>query len=269
VEEGGQVSKDRLIASIEPTSYSIAKELADIQVNQVQDEYDRLKSMHDNKSLSESDFAKITYGLLQAKAQQKLHTKNFADTRLYSPIDGILLKKLAEVGEITGVGIPVLVVSDIRKIKISAYIPENELHNVKIGQKAIVNVSSVNKAFEAKITEVGSLADPSSRSFLLKIEADNPDLLMRPGMIADVTVAVDETDRILVVPAGAVTHDFSNQSFVYVADTLKNKAFRRFVITGKLLNDMIEITSGLNEGEPVVTGGYQMLFDGSEIVINK
>jgi RND family efflux transporter MFP subunit len=268
-EEGNNVTKDKLIASIEPTSYAVAKELADIQVNQVQDEYDRLKSMYDKKSLSESDFAKITYGLQQAKAQQKLHAKNLADTRLYSPINGILLKRLAEPGEITGTGIPVLVVSDISKIKISAYIPENELQNVKIGQKAVVNVSSVSRSFDGRITEVGSLADPSSRSFLIRIEVDNPGLLMRPGMIAGVTIPCSVTDAKLAIPAAAVAHDFSDKSYVFIADTLKHRAFKRYVTTGLLINDMIEILSGLEDGEPVITGGYQKLTDGTEINISQ
>ncbi len=268
-DEGERVSRDKVIASLEPTSYAIARELAGIQVDQVQDEFDRLKSMHDNKSLSESDFAKISFGLQQAKAQLKLHTKNLADTKLYSPIDGIVLKKLAEVGEITGSGIPVLVVSDIRKIKVSAYIPETELHSVKIGLKASVSVSSVDKTFEGTIAEVGSLADPSSRSFLLRIVVDNPGMLLRPGMIADVAIPAGNAESFLGIGAGAVMHDFNNQSYVFVADSVRKKAFRRNVTTGSLRNDIIEITSGLSEGEPVVTGGYQKLVDGCGIIINK
>ena len=112
-EEGEHVARGSLLSGIDPESYAIAKELADIQVEQAEDEYNRLKLMHDNKSLSESDFAKIGFGLKQARAQQKLHNKNLADTRLYSPIDGVMIKKLAEVGEITGVGIPLFIVSDI------------------------------------------------------------------------------------------------------------------------------------------------------------
>jgi RND family efflux transporter MFP subunit len=267
--EGGQVSRNSLLASIEPTSYAIAKEMADIQVSQVQDEYDRLKLMHDRNSLSESDFAKITYGLGQAKAQQKLHTKNLQDTRLYSPIDGVLLKKLAETGEITGVGIPLFVVSDIRKVNVSAYIPENELHSVRIGQKAKITVSSVAKDYEGTITEVGSAADPASRSFLLKIEVENQGLLIRPGMIAEVKIPSVIKENILAVPAIAVGHDFNDQSFVFVADSVKNKAYKRFVSPGKIFNDKIEITSGLQEGELVVTGGNQKLVEGSGIIITK
>ena len=267
VNEGQLVSKGQLLSSLDPASYSIAKELADIQVNQVQDEYNRLKLMHDNKSLSESDFSKITYGLQQAKAQQKLHTKNLADTRLYSPIDGVLLKKLCEVGEITGTGIPLFVVSDIRKVKVNAFIPENEVHNIKIGQTAKVKISSLDKSCEGKIIEVGSAADPASRAFSLKIEIENPNLLIRPGMIAEVAVLSGTEEEYLTVPVEAIQHDFNNQSFVYVVDTLKNKAFSRNVSLGKLINDRIEITSGLTENEIVVTGGQQKLVDGSPVII--
>ncbi len=207
VNEGEPVRLGQMISSIDPESYNIAKEMADIQVNQVQDEYNRLKIMHDNNSLSESDFSKISYGLLQAKAQQKLHTKNLADTRLFSPIEGILLKKLAETGEITGVGLPLFVISDIRKIKVSAFIPENELHKIKTGQKAEIHISSLSDTFYGKITEVGSAADAASRAFSVKIEIENPKLLIRPGMIAEVKIIPDDVLKVLVVPAGSILHE--------------------------------------------------------------
>lgn len=269
VNEGQPVSKGQLIASLDPASYSIAKEMADIQVNQVQDEYNRLKAMYDNKSLSESDFSKITYGLQQAKAQQKLHTKNLADTRLYSPIEGVLLKKLAEAGEITGVGLPLFVISDIRKIKVTAFIPENELHKIKIGQEAEVHISSLTETCKGKITEVGSAADAASRAFSVKIEIDNPKLLIRPGMIAEVKILPGNKDKILVVPVGSVQHDYNDQSFVFVIDTAKNQAFRKNISTGRLINDNIEIITGLIENEIIVTGGQQKLVDGSLITISK
>ena len=268
VNEGESVKQGQMISSLDPESYNIAKEMADIQVNQVQDEYNRLKIMHDNNSLSESDFSKITYGLQQAKAQQKLHTKNLADTRLYSPIEGILLKKLAETGEITGVGLPLFVVSDIRKIKVSAFIPENELHKIKTGQKAEVHISSLSDTFYGKIIEVGSAADAASRAFSVKIEIDNPKLLIRPGMIAEVIIIPDDVLKVLAVPAGSILHDYNDQSFVFVADTIKKQAFRRNVTPGRLTGNRIEIISGLAENEIIVTGGQQKLVDGSMITIS-
>jgi RND family efflux transporter MFP subunit len=267
--EGQTVSKGQLLSSLDPANYNIAKELADIQANQVQDEYDRLKLMYDKNSLSESDFAKISYGLQQARAQQKLHAKNLSDTKLYSPIGGVLLKKLAEVGEITGAGIPLFVVSDIRKVKVNSFIPENEVQNIRIGQPARVKISSLDTIYEGKIIEVGYAADPASRAFSLKAEIDNPGLAIRPGMIAEVALFTSTEEEHLTIPVAAVQHDFSNQSFVFVVDTLKDKAFRRNISLGKLINDKIEITSGLAENELVVTGGQQKLIDGSSVSIQK
>ncbi|MCX6335432.1 MAG: efflux RND transporter periplasmic adaptor subunit [Bacteroidia bacterium] len=267
--EGQTVSKGQMISSLDPGSYIIAREMADIQVNQVQDEYNRLKAMYDNKSLSESDFSKITYGLQLAKAQQKLHTRNLADTKLYSPIEGVMLKKLAEVGEITGVGLPLFVISDIRKIKVSAFIPESELHKIKTGQKAEVQISSLSDKYNGKITEVGSAADAASRAFSVKIEIDNPQLVIRPGMIAEVKIIPEKINEVLAIPVGSVLHDYNNQSFVFVVDTAKNKVSRRNVIPGKLINDKIEIISGLIEKEIIVTGGNQKLAEGSLITTSK
>ena len=268
-EEGGRVLKNSLLASLDPSGYTIAKELADIQLNQLQDEYDRLKSMYDKNSLSESDFARISFGLQQAKAQQKLHAKNLADTKLYSPIDGILLKKLAEAGEITGVGIPLFVVSDIRKVKVGAFIPENELYDIRIGQKAEVMISSLDGVFEGRIIEVGSAADPASRAFLLKIEVDNPGLAIRPGMIAKVSIHSGQYNKLLVIPVEAIQHDYDDQSYVFVVDSLKNRAFRRNISLGKTADGKIEVKSGIAENEIVVSGGQQKLVDGSVITYSK
>lgn len=264
-EEGQMVSKGKLLSSLDPTNYGIAKEIADIQVNQVKDEYGRLKLMHDRKSLSESDFSKIGFGLQQAEAQQKLQGKNLADTRLHSPISGVLLKKMGEVGEIVGVGTPLFVVSDIRKVKVNAYIPESELHAIKLGQSAAVTVSSLNEVFTGKVTEVGSAADAASRAFTIKIVLDNPRLLIRPGMIAEVKLAATQNSDVLVLPVESVLHDLDNQSYVFVVDPTQNKAFKRKVSVGRLLLNQIEITSGISEKDIVVTGGQQKLNDGSLI----
>lgn len=266
VNEGQMVSEGELLSSLDPTNYAIAKELADIQVNQVQDEFDRLKLMHDNNSLSESDFAKISYGLQQAKAQQKLHTKNLEDTKLYSPITGVLLKKLCETGEITGTGIPLFVVSDIRRIKVSAFIPESELKYIKPGQTARVFIPALGNTFDGKITEVGSAADVASRAFSVKIEIENQGLRIRPGMIAEVKIITGENQEMLLIPAVAVLRDFNNQSFVYLIDVSAGRAFRRDVGLGRAINDKIEVLSGLRETDIVVSGGQQKLVDGSQVI---
>jgi membrane fusion protein (multidrug efflux system) len=164
---------------------------------------------------------------------------------------------------------PLFAVSDLRKVKVSAFVPENELHDIKIGQSAQVFISSLGSTFEGKVIEVGSAADPASRAFQVRIAVGNPGLKIRPGMIAEVKITAGTGSELLGIPVEALQHDFNDQTFIYVADTVQNRAFRRNVSIGKLANEYIEILSGLNEHEAVVTGGQQKLVNGSQVTIVK
>ena len=268
-EEGQMLSRGQLIATLDPTSYSLAKQAADVRVLQLTDDYDRLKIMHDRSSVSESDFKKIGFSLDEAFTQQRLQGKNLSDTRLSSPINGVLLEQLAEKGEITSVGNPVLVIADISRVKVNAYIPENELHNIQLGQTAIAQISALDTSFQGKVIEVGSAADPSSRAFTIKVEVPNPKLLIRPGMVAEIKLSSKESHSALTIPAEAVLHNANEESYVYVIDQKQNKAFMRTISTGHLVNNRIEITNGLSAGEVIVTGGQQKLSNGSFVSISK
>ncbi|WPQ62229.1 efflux RND transporter periplasmic adaptor subunit [Chitinophaga sancti] len=267
--EGQTIASGQLLASLDPQNYAIAKEMADASTNQAQDEFNRLKIMYDRKSISESDFNKITNTLAQARAQQKLQAKNLSDTKLFSPISGVLLKKSAEAGEITSAGMPLFTVSDIRTVKVNAYIPESELNNVKLGQEAAVLVGAVNETFHGKVTEVGAAADAAARAFTVKISLDNPQLLIRPGMIAEIKLASGNVSNILAIPVEAVMHDIDGQTYVYAVDSQRHQAFKRKVSIGQLSGNLMEITSGLNAGEQIVTGGQQKLNDGAVVSLSK
>ena len=268
-QEGMMLSKGQLIAALDPTSYSLAKQVADVRVLQLTDDYNRLKIMHDRTSVSESDFKKIGFALEESFTQQRLQGKNLSDTRLFSPLSGVLIKQLAEKGEITSVGNPVLVISDISTVKVNAYIPENELHNIQLGQTATAQISALDTFFQGKVTEVGSAADPSSRTFTIKVEVPNPRLLIRPGMVAEIKLSSKDSHRVLTVPAEAVLHNTNEESYVYVLDEKKNKAFMRSISIGQLINNRIEITNGLSVGEVIVTGGQQKLSNGTFVTISK
>jgi len=265
--EGQTVRSGQLIASLDPASYNIAKELADIQVNQVTDEYERLKKMHERNSIAESDFRKVDFALQGARVQQKLHDKNLADTKLYAPFSGVLLKKLAEPGEIVAQGMPILVVSDIQKVKVSAYIPESQLSLIRIGQMANVQVSALGETFEGKIVEVGGAADVTTRAFTVKIEVPNPKQIIRPGMIAEVTIPSTEEKSVLAIPATAILRTPEGQAYVFVADN--GIAYQRNVSVGGIYGDKVEILSGLTGNETLVTGGQHRLTNGSRISVNQ
>lgn len=266
-EEGATIKAGQLLASLDPENYSIAKEMADANLDQAQDEYNRLNIMHNRKSVSESDFSKVSNALKVAKAQQHLQVKNLSDTKLYAPINGVLLGRGTEVGEIIGTGLPLFVVSNIQTVKVNASIPESDLQQIKIGSKTQVYVASLNSTFTGKVTEIGSMAEATTRTFNIKIVLSNPHLLIRPGMTAEVKILSDRKNEMIAVPAEAVLHDLDNTSFVYVADTIKKQAFKRNISLGQISGNNIEVTSGLNPNEIVIVGGQHNLSNGSSIIL--
>lgn len=266
-EEGQKVQEGQVLSSLDPENYRIAKDMADANLDQTQDEYSRLSKMYATKSISESDYSKISTALKVAKSQQQLQAKNLKETKLYAPISGILLKRLTEKGEIIDVGLPLFVVSDIRTVKVNASIPESELHNLHIGNTAKVYVSSLNKDFIGKITEIGSLAEATTRTFTVKIELKNPGLEIRPGMTAEINIETKRLENYIAIPADVVLHDVDNSSYVYVADTAKKISIKRKVSLGNIVENNIKVISGLTVGDQLIVVGQNKLSNGTSIII--
>jgi len=264
-EEGSTIGAGQLLASLDPENYRIAKEMADANLAQVQDEFNRLSVMHERKSLSESDYTKVSNALKAAKAQQQLQNKNLLDTKLYAPFQGVLLKKGAEVGEIIGTGMPLFVLSDIRTVKVIAATPETDLQQVRVGGTANVYISSIDSTLTGNVIEIGSLSEPTTRSFNAKIFLKNPHLKIRPGMTAEVKITSGKKMEIMAVPGEAVLRDLDNSAYVFVVDEKKSQAFKRKVSLGQMAGNNIEITSGVNPDETIVVGGQHKLNNGSSV----
>lgn len=263
--EGAAIKSGQLLASLDSENYKIAKAMADANLDQAQDEFNRLSIMHDRKSLSDADFTKASNLLKQARAQQSLQAKNLSDTRLYSPISGVILKKGAEVGEIISPGLPLFTVADISTVQVNCAVPETDLQDIKMGSEAEVSVSSLDRVFKGKIFEIGSMAEPATRTYSVKIQMKNPGLLIRPGMTAEIIIPAGRSEEIILLPAEAILRDQDNTAFVFVADDAGKQAFKRKISVGRIEANRIEVASGINSGEQVVIGGQHKLTNGAEI----
>lgn len=268
-EEGEKIKKGALLASLDPESYQLGRNIAKAKYAEVQDEYNRLSAMYNKGSLAESDYVKITSGLEQARSNYQLQEKNLRDTHLYSPVTGVLIRRGVEPGEIIGQGTPVFAISDIDTVQINAAVPEGELANLHLGDSAIVKIPSLNTQYRGKITLIGAAAEPTTRTFTIKIDIPNPELILRPGMIAEVIIPGQTTENLITLNPSAILEDVNNTYYVYVADSEKGKAFRRKVSVGPVTDQQIAILSGINSGEWVITGGQEKLEDGSSITIKQ
>jgi cobalt-zinc-cadmium efflux system membrane fusion protein len=141
----------------------------------------------------------------------------------------------------------------------TANIYEKDLDKVKTGQRAIAKVTSLpNRTFSGQIAVIGSVVEGETRVVPVKAELDNPDGALKPGMFAELEVLTDRTaTAILAIPSSAVV-DANGKKLVYMQN---GNAFQPVEVTlGQTSGDMVEVKTGLFEGDLVVTQRATQLY---------
>lgn len=270
-DEGQAVCKGQILASLDVYSYKNALEIATAKEKQAQDAYNRLSEVYKNGSLPEIKMIEIETALQQAHSLASIARKNLNDCNLVSPANGIIGKRMIEPGANVAPGVAVISLVNIEKVYIKIPVPEYEINRLKTGQKAVVKVSALDNAgFEGVIERKGVIANPFSHTYEVKIAVRNPDYSMRPGMVCYVTIEDNDSRKAIQIPQQAVQNDPEGRRFVFVVDTINNKALRRDVTTGSLISmGLIEIKDGLHQGERVITDGYQKISNNSSVIYNR
>ena len=268
VSEGDFVKKGQLLASLNDETYKNAYEMSLASQKQAEDAYKRLLPMYKNGNLPEIKLVEVETGLQQAKASALITKKNVDDCRLYSPIDGIVGKRSIDPGMSAIPNLTSITIVKIEKVFAKVPVSESEISFVKIGDKAKIKIAALKDPdFIGTVEEIGVMADPIAHTYKIKIGISNRNRQIKPGMICNVTInKINETAGLFVTNS-AVLVDEKGKNFVYAVNG--NKAFRKYVTTGKLLRNGVEITGGLNNGEQIVITGQQKLDDNTPVRIVK
>jgi RND family efflux transporter MFP subunit len=184
-----------------------------------------------------------------------------------APFDGIITQKLANAGDLATPGKPLLRIEGENNLQILTDIPEAMVHKVKIGDILQAQIPATNTKVSGQVTEISPIADPSSRTTPIKIQIEYEPQL-RSGQFARVTLAASET-KTLAIPRTAVLI-YGQLERVFVAQN--NTADLRLVRTGVNLmgadgTELVEILSGLDVGDIVVTSGNSTLQSGQPLQI--
>ena len=182
-------------------------------------------------------------------------------TSVRSDVDGVAEEVNVKVGEIF-MGAGQLKIVNTDRLKLTSQVPENYAGKIKVGTDVSLIFPDLDKTMDTKLTVVGNVIDPLSRSFFVEAKLPvNKDF--RPNQLAQVKIKDYTKKNAISIPINIVQNDDKGK-FVYVAATENGKlvARKRPVTIGEFYANSIEILSGINAGEQVVTEGYQSLFDG-------
>lgn len=217
------------------------------------------------------------YTLAQAQAQLKY-------TKIYSPIDGFVQARSAEVGQTATPGTTLLELVDLHQVYFQPTVSEDDFRHLALGQQVTVNVDAYpGKTFNGRVDAVYPGAAATNRQFSVRVDIPNPGNLLRPGMYARGSIITRTVHNAIVVPINALVASLppgyaANQSsnatsygnLVLPPETVfvvgsGNKAVQKPVKVGIETGTEAEIVSGLSPGDQLITTGQGLLQPGSPV----
>ena len=255
--------------------------------------YERQKKLYDEKLISEellesanaqyeiskAQHQAILFQIEQAQASLSSTLDTLSKTIYNSPIDGIITSLRVEEGEIAMIGTMnnpgtiLMTIADLSVMEVEVEVDETDVIGVEIGHRAEVRVDALpDKTIEGKVTEIGSsalqqtTASQESKDFKVIITLENPPKSLKPGLSASADIITAEKQDVLAVPISALvlrekeeenSKNDEQEEGVYVVENSRVKFFP--VEKGIMGEMMIEIISGLEEGQEIVVGPYSAL----------
>lgn len=179
-----------------------------------------------------------------------------------SPIDGIIIDMPYKEGDAIKMGEPLFTVAQLSHIIATVWTTEEEVRLLRTGMPAVL--TSGDKEYTGRITEIGIAMDAHRRAFKVQITIPNPDRSLRPGVTSLVAIKVYDNPDAIVIPENLIQRR-NGTKFVYVEEN--GKAVRREVETGMRYGVDAEIASGLAPGDKLVIKGASLLDNGTKVKI--
>lgn len=264
VDLGQAVKADEVIAVLDDRDVKARVEqaksavtAAQAQAAQTDAEFARTKNLFEKEAATKRDLEAAEARWASARAQVDQARQAVAEaevllteTTVRAPFDGVVTEKWVQAGDTAVPGRPLVAIQDPRHLRLEAAVPESCARKAALGMEVRVRIDSVGREMVARLEEVAPVADPESRTFLLKAALPSAEAV-RPGMFGRF-IQPCGTKSVLLVPASAVTR----AGQLEIVRVLEDGGARvRHVRTGKTYGELVEILSGLREGERVLPGG--------------
>jgi multidrug efflux pump subunit AcrA (membrane-fusion protein) len=202
-------------------------------------------------------------GVANAQTQVAQARRNLSYALVFSPINGYVSERPADLGEYVSPATKVATVVSTNPLRVRIDIPEQALSAIQMGQSISVNVSAYpDRNFSGRVHHVAPSVTPNSRTMTVEAVVENSDGLLKPGQFATVRILQPQTASAILVPLRAIRAE-SGTSYVFVIRD--GRAEKRIVQIGQAEADLVEIKSGIVAGEQVATSNVELLNDGTPV----
>jgi len=273
VKAGQRVSKGQVLARIDDGGMSSQLAQAETQLALARTTFEKQKNLWDQKIGSEIQY-------LQAKTSMESQQKMVAQiksqlnkTVVTAPFSGTIDEVLTEKGKVVAPGMELFRIVNLNNMYVTANVPENYIGQLKVGAVVDVHLNSLGKNYKGKVRQTGNYINPNNRTFGIEIALPNPDNLLRPNQVAVLKIEDYKNPKALLLPENIIQETADGSKVIYVIDKVDSKnnakTTQKTIEIGYTSGAFVEVKSGLQSGEIVITEGGKSLKDGQTVEVIK
>jgi RND family efflux transporter MFP subunit len=256
--EGKTVKKGDVLARLDDRE--VKAQLEDLKAREafLKREMSRVSELITRGAATTQSFERASMDLQQVQAQITVQVEKIGDYTIVAPMDGVVLRRDGEIGEIAEAGQILYRVGVPKPLQVVAEVNEEDIPRVKIGQTALFRTDAFpGRRLEGKVTEITPMGDVAAKTFRVKMLLPD-DTPLKPGMSVEANIITREKPNALLIPTDAVQ---GNAVFVLDGATAR----KRDVKIGIRGTRAVEVLSGLADGERVAAPAVTSLADGARV----
>ncbi|MBS0245521.1 MAG: efflux RND transporter periplasmic adaptor subunit [Proteobacteria bacterium] len=256
--EGKTVAKGEVLARLDDRE--VQAQMKELRAREafLKSEMERVSQLITRGAATTQAYERAAMDLQQVQGLIAVQLEKIADYTILAPMDGVVLRRDGEIGEIAEAGQILFRVGVPMPLQVVAEVNEEDIPRVKLGQVVLFRTDAFpDRRLEGKISEITPMGDVTAKTFRIKaaLPADTP---LKPGMSVEANIVTREKDNALLVPTDAV-----QDNAVFVIDG--NRARKRAVTVGIRGTRAVEVLSGLKDGERVASPAPAGLKNGARV----
>lgn len=265
VKEGDSVNKGDLLARIDPRDYQNRVRQIEASYRLAQEDFARISKLAERDAASKAQLDTIQARLEETASTLAAARLDLARCTITAPLSGFINRRFAKPGLLISRADPLFQILDTRRVKVEVGIPESDVQAVNDLEEAEITVEALDdlKVVGKKVF-LSRQPETYARVYTLKLEVENPDNILRPGMFARVDLIKERYPGSFVVPLYSVITN-ANERYVYVVND--DTAHYRPVRLGVLQGWQVQVVSGIKPGDRVVVVGQRNLEDGQPVSV--
>lgn len=264
-EAGDTVARGDVLARLDADRHRLEVAQARAQLDRLKRDFERTKELHARELVSSDQFEQVRSEYESQRATFEMAQLELSYTEIRAPIAGVVSERLVKEGNWIQDQQPLFEIADFQPLEAVLHVPERELSLLKPGYPVTVRTNALpGQDFVGQVERISPVVNPNTGTFDVTVELPNDDAALRPGLFVRARIVYDTRQGVPLIPRSSLlTEDGEDSVFVVEEGVAKKKD----LIIGYDDGEDVEVKSGLEQGQDVVTIGQASLRDGTPVEV--